>query len=135
MKFVFSILIALFIVACSSGSGSKEPASSTPTSSPSATTKKASSNPAGEKLFKMKCAACHKPDKKLIGPPLKGVLAEHWDNNKADLYLYVRNWQDANDKGIARAVEIEDYDPSVMTPFPELTDAQLDDIFDYIEKY
>ncbi|UOB19163.1 c-type cytochrome [Abyssalbus ytuae] len=27
----------------------------------------------GETLFKQKCMACHKTDKKLIGPPVKGI--------------------------------------------------------------
>lgn len=29
----------------------------------------------GEELFKLKCTACHKTDKKFIGPALKGVLS------------------------------------------------------------
>ena len=30
--------------------------------------------PDGEKLFKINCASCHKPHKKLTGPALKGAL-------------------------------------------------------------
>jgi cytochrome c2 len=32
---------------------------------------------AGEKIFKGNCAACHKMDAKLIGPPLQNVVVEH----------------------------------------------------------
>lgn len=31
---------------------------------------------AGEEVYKSKCMACHKPDKKFIGPAPKGILAK-----------------------------------------------------------
>jgi len=86
----------------------------------------------GETLFKQKCGACHRIDKKLIGPPLNEALA-NWGNDRAAMYEWVRNWQDAVDAGYPRAVEVVDYDPSAMNLFPELTDEDLDDIWAYIE--
>ena len=40
----------------------------------------------GEKLFKLKCAACHKMDKRRVGPPLGGVTqrrSPEWIMNMA----------------------------------------------------
>ena len=46
----------------------------------------------GKKLFKANCAACHKLDKKLVGPPLKGISEKRenkwlksWIKNSAEL--------------------------------------------------
>lgn len=87
----------------------------------------------GEKLFKTKCYACHKIDKKHIGPGLSSAL-ENWDGDTTALYLWVKNWQAAVDAGYPRAVEVQDYDPSAMSLFPELSNSDLDAIFAYIEK-
>jgi len=40
----------------------------------------------GEQLFKVKCAACHAPNKKIIGPPLNEALG-NWDNDKEAMYV------------------------------------------------
>jgi len=130
-KIIFA-LVFLFLFSCSSSSESD---SSKSTNSTNKTYSKATKikNTEGQQLFRVKCAACHAPDRKIIGPPLAGAL-KSWNNNKQDLYTYVRNPSDARDKGIKRAIEIEDYDPSVMNPFPELSDKQLDQIFAFIEE-
>ena len=41
---------------------------------------------AGEKIFKMNCASCHKMDAKLIGPPLQNVVKEQGANGLGDGY-------------------------------------------------
>lgn len=138
-KFKFSILLALFfsalIIACS---GNKEEADEEETdlSQYEAKSSKPSGavNEEGKKLYQLYCASCHIPDKKLIGPPMKGAL-ELWGGKKDDLYLWTRNPQEAVDKKIPRALEIQDFDPSAMTGVPNLTDEQLDDIYEYIEQY
>ena len=43
----------------------------------------------GEKVFKGNCAACHKPDKDMTGPALKGAKAR-WEG-KGDIYAWVKN--------------------------------------------
>ncbi len=86
----------------------------------------------GEKLYKQNCTACHKLDKKLIGPPLNEALV-NWDGNREAMYTWVRNWQDAVDQGYDRAIAVESYDPSAMNLFPQLDDAKLDDIWAYID--
>ncbi len=127
MKTYISIFFGLaFVFACGTPDNTKKPSTSYSSEKPTI------KNKDGELLFKVKCAACHAVDKKLIGPPLAGVT-EQWEST-SDLYTYVRNPQDARDKGIARAIEIEDYDPSIMNPFPELTDEQLDQIFAYVKE-
>jgi len=85
----------------------------------------------GETLFKTKCASCHKVDKKLIGPQLDEAL-DNWNGDTEAMNVWIRNWQDAVDAGYARAIEIQDYDPSAMTLFPELDDAAIGEIFEYV---
>lgn len=84
----------------------------------------------GEKLFKLNCAACHKANKALIGPPLNAALDE-WGGDKEAMYLWVRNWPAALEAGYPRAIEVVDYDVSAMNLFPTLTDEEIDAIFDY----
>ena len=43
----------------------------------------------GKKLFKANCAACHKIDKKLVGPALAGV-EERWENHD-NLVAWIAN--------------------------------------------
>jgi len=41
----------------------------------------------GEKLFKIHCASCHKVDKKLVGPRLRGVFDRIPSSSYFDVYL------------------------------------------------
>ena len=43
---------------------------------------------AGKKLFNANCAACHKLNKKAVGPALKGVSAKY---DKEWLYSWIKN--------------------------------------------
>ncbi len=85
---------------------------------------------AGEKLFKQKCASCHKIDKKLIGPPMDTAI-DNWGGDMEGIYTWVRNFNDALGKW-DRADVVVDYDPSSMTSFPELSNEDIDDIFEYV---
>lgn len=86
----------------------------------------------GEQLFKVQCAACHAPNKKIIGPPLNEALG-NWGDDKEAMYTWVRNWQEAVDAGYPRALEVVDYDASAMNFFPQLTNEDLDNIWAYID--
>ena len=86
----------------------------------------------GQKLFQTNCSSCHKVDSKLIGPPLNEAL-EQWDGDKEAMYLWVKNWSEAVEAGHPRAIEVQDYDPSAMTLFPQLTDEDIDKIFAYVD--
>lgn len=84
---------------------------------------------AGEKLFKANCAACHKLYKKATGPALYGV-GDKYDRDW--LYTWIRNSQDMIKSGDAQAVAIfEEYNQAVMTAFPALSNADIDNIIAY----
>ena len=52
----------------------------------------------GEKLFKQNCSACHKVDKDLVGPALKGVQ-ERWDGKGDLLHEWIKNPAKVKDMG------------------------------------
>ncbi|HAP71210.1 MAG TPA: hypothetical protein DCQ41_01980, partial [Cryomorphaceae bacterium] len=83
----------------------------------------------GKKLFKSNCASCHKLDKKLIGPALTGVTdkySEEW------LLAWIRNNAELRASGDADAIAIfEEYNGSVMSAFPSLSDQDIFDILQY----
>jgi mono/diheme cytochrome c family protein len=83
----------------------------------------------GKTLFKSLCASCHKLDKKLVGPALAGV-EERRENEW--LLKWVRNNAELRASGDADAIAIyEEYNGSSMSAFPQLTDAQINDILYY----
>jgi mono/diheme cytochrome c family protein len=83
----------------------------------------------GKKLFKSNCASCHKLDKKLVGPALAGVTekySEEW------LLAWIRNNAELRASGDADAIAIfEEYNGSVMSAFPTLSDQDIFDILQY----
>lgn len=86
----------------------------------------------GESLFKANCTACHKVDQKLVGPALKGVTAKY---EKKWLYAWIKNNQALIKSGDPQAVAAAAYDASAMNVFPGLSDADIDDILEYVETY
>nr|WP_294928263.1 c-type cytochrome [uncultured Flavobacterium sp.] len=83
----------------------------------------------GKELFNANCAACHKLDAKSTGPALRGVAGKH---DKAWLYKWVRNSSDMIKSGDPVAVKLfEENNRSVMTPFPQLSDGDIDNIIAY----
>ena len=89
---------------------------------------------AGMQLFKNNCASCHAKNMKvkMTGPALAGV-EERWENDKGRLYSWIRNSQAflATGDAYANGLYLE-YNKSVMTAFPNLTDSELDNILSYI---
>ena len=84
---------------------------------------------AGEALFKANCAACHKLDAKMTGPALRGV-ADKYD--KQWLYDWIHNSSAMIASGDPIAVKIfEENNKAVMTPFPALSDTDIDNILAY----
>ena len=83
----------------------------------------------GKKLFKSNCASCHKLDKKLVGPALTGVTdkySEEW------LLAWIRNNAELRASGDADSIAIfEEYNGSVMSAFPALSDQDIFDILQY----
>jgi len=84
---------------------------------------------AGEALFKSNCAACHKMDAKAVGPALRGVADKF---EKDWLYDWIRNSQAMVAAGDPLAVKLfEENNKMIMTPFPALSDADIDNILAY----
>lgn len=83
----------------------------------------------GKKLFKANCSACHKLDKKLIGPALGDVTqrrTEEW------LLAWIKDNAALRASGDADAVAIfDEYNGSMMTAFPGLSDQDIFDILQY----
>jgi len=83
----------------------------------------------GKELFNSNCAACHKLDAKMTGPALRGIssrLTNEW------LYKWIHNSQEMIKSGDAEAVRVsKEYNGSVMTAFPQLSTADIDNIIAY----
>jgi mono/diheme cytochrome c family protein len=84
----------------------------------------------GKKLFYGKCASCHMVNKEMTGPALKGVEAR-WPD-QAKLYAFIRNSEEIirSDK-YARELWLQ-YNQTAMPPHPDLTDADIRMILDYV---
>jgi len=94
----------------------------------------------GEALFKDNCASCHSRDMKkdMTGPALAGV-ADRWSKfPKSELYDWIRNSSgvlaDASYKSHSYAKGLyASYNGTVMTPFPALTDEDIEGLLVYIK--
>lgn len=83
----------------------------------------------GKELFNANCAACHKLDAKATGPALRGVANKH---DMAWIYKWVHNSSELIKSGDAAAVKLfEENNKSVMTAFPQLAEADIDNIIAY----
>jgi len=85
----------------------------------------------GKKLFNTHCAACHKLNKKAVGPALRGVSQKY---DKEWLYSWIKNSAAMIKAGDAQAVAIwEEYNRTAMTAFPQLSNADIDNIIAYTD--
>ena len=87
----------------------------------------------GKALFMANCASCHNPLKDATGPALQGAL-QRWNNDTARLHAYVRN--------PSKLAQTDEYAKALqqkwninMTAFPDLTNDQIDAIFQYTSEY
>ncbi len=90
---------------------------------------------AGATLFKNNCGACHSRDMKtkMTGPALGGVEDRWADYPREDLYAWIRNSQGLISDGHPKATELwNEWKPTVMNPFPNLTDEEIENILAYI---
>lgn len=89
----------------------------------------------GEKLFKANCTACHALDKQLIGPALGGVVDRLQKDQGLDtgwLHKWIKNNEELRASGDKYANEVfEKFNKTAMTPFPNLSDKDIDDILAY----
>jgi len=85
----------------------------------------------GKSLFNMNCAACHKLNKRAVGPALAGVSQKY---EKEWLYAWIKNSMAMVKAGDPQAVAIyEEYNKSVMTAFPQLSNEDIDNILAYTD--
>ena len=83
----------------------------------------------GKELFNTNCAACHNLDKKMTGPALRGVANKY---DKAWLYKWINNSSALIASGDAKAKKVfEENNKTVMTAFPQLSTADIDNIIAY----
>ncbi len=86
----------------------------------------------GQKLFKANCAACHKVDKKLVGPALAGV-EDRWENHD-NLVSWISNSGEylKNNPGDSYAQELfKTYNKTAMPAVP-LSTAEIEAILAFI---
>ena len=88
---------------------------------------------AGEKIFKANCAACHKMDSKLIGPPLQNTVTEQgfeWTKK------WIYNNEELRASGDAHANAIyEEYNRQVMPAYSYLSDEELTNLVTYLGEW
>lgn len=88
----------------------------------------------GKKLFESKCATCHKLGANTTGPNLSNVRNK-WiraGETKEMLYTYVRDWSIAATKS-DYARKVSEWSPTAPSKFPELTNCEIESIFEYID--
>ncbi|WP_313804993.1 c-type cytochrome [Flavobacterium sp.] len=118
-KLLFSLAL---ILSLSLNSFAQDPAAAAPAAG-------AGDPVAGKAIFNANCAACHKLDAKMTGPALRGV-AEKYD--KEWLYKWIKNSGELVKSGDAQAVKVyEEYSKVAMTAFPQLSNADIDNILAY----
>jgi mono/diheme cytochrome c family protein len=85
----------------------------------------------GKSLFNSQCAACHKLNRKLVGPALKGVSEKY---EKEWLYSWIKNSAALIKSGDEQAVAIyEEYNKVAMNAFPNLSNNDIDNILAYTD--
>ncbi len=87
----------------------------------------------GQAIFEQNCASCHHLTGDATGPALQGAPAR-WDNDTARLKIFIRHWGEVTASGKdPRAKELAAKWGTMMTSFPNLTDAELDVLLEYIK--
>lgn len=92
---------------------------------------------AGKSLFRAQCGVCHSPNMKTdaTGPALGGYEERWADYPEEDLYRWIRNSQAMIAEGHPKAVELwEQWKPTVMTNFLNLTDQEIANILGYVDQ-
>jgi|GEM_PF-6642220 len=94
-------------------------------------------NDQGKKLFKSYCAACHKMDQQLVGPPLQGVVQKWEEAGEGDLLVeWIKNPEALYKSGKSKMAKAAwDLTPTMMTPTPGITEEQIHLIIDYMKNW
>ncbi len=89
----------------------------------------------GKQLFNQNCAACHALNRKMTGPALANVATRLTEEEGLDcewMYAWIKNSPSVIKSGDAYANKIyKEYNQSAMTPFPTLSNQDINDILAY----
>lgn len=115
----YFLIPALGLLACSA------PESKTPAAT-------AEANAKGHELFLVNCAACHHPDRVLVGPALRESM-QYWTDTRK-LHEYINAPEEYMKKsGDERLKKLWDTYGTPMPAFPKLSQADVDSIAAYIK--
>ena len=88
----------------------------------------------GASLFKTNCANCHNPTREIVGPPLLGFESRGPWSDRSQLYEWIKN-PEAFMKNNSYTRDLRKNYSMSMSPFPNLTHQEIDEIADYINSY
>jgi mono/diheme cytochrome c family protein len=135
LKTLFFSLVLMLTVTVTTTAQAPAPAAAAPGAAPTTAAAPAAAPAAagdpvkGKALFNSNCAACHKLDTKSTGPALRGVSERH---EMTWIYKWVHNSSEVIKSGDPAAVKLfEENNHTVMTPFPQLAPADIDNIIAY----
>ena len=128
----FTLLSAVTLGSIGISFAHAAPADSSKTAAaPAATSSVKGDATAGEALFKANCTSCHALNKRVLGPALMGVnekQSNEW------LHKWIKNSPAFIATGDKGAVAIyNEYNKAAMTPFPQFSDGDIDNILSYIK--
>jgi mono/diheme cytochrome c family protein len=86
----------------------------------------------GERLYKSKCAQCHKCDRDLSGPALNGTM-QNWPDKKT-FYAFVRNSQEVIKTNAYAKALYKKWKNTNMPAYPALSDKDIDAIMNFCSK-
>ena len=91
----------------------------------------------GKQLFNQNCAACHALDRRMTGPALAEVATRLTEQEGLEcewIYAWIKNSPGVIASGDAYANRIyAEYNQAAMTPFPTLSNQDINDILAYTE--
>lgn len=88
----------------------------------------------GKTIFQSNCQTCHALDKTLTGPALRGVEERGPWTDRKNLIRWVKNSAVTINKFQYTKNLMEQFGGQIMPSFPQLTDKQIEDIFNYIKQ-
>jgi mono/diheme cytochrome c family protein len=88
----------------------------------------------GKTIFDANCAPCHRLDKSLTGPALRGTESRGPWRNRHHLFAFTRNPAAFLPLTCYTQTLVAQYNGQIMPAFPQLDDDALNAVYDYIRK-
>ena len=86
----------------------------------------------GKELFQLECGSCHALFRHSTGPSLCGFESRGPWSNRENVYQWIKNPVEFMKKDLYTRELKEGFGGAMMTAFPELTNADIDEIINYI---